>query len=124
VSVKVTGLRQLRAAMKKAGDDLADFKDANAAVATLIASAASSAAPRRTGRLAASGRGNRAAGRAVVQFGGARLRYAGPIHWGWPARHIIARPFASDAAVSTQPRWLPIYEDTVAKIIDKITTGV
>jgi hypothetical protein len=35
---------------------------------------------------------------AVVRAGRASVPYAGPIHWGWPSRHITAQPF------STTPR--------------------
>lgn len=116
-SVRIVGLRELGRTLKKAGDDLADLKDAHAAVASMVAAAAAAGAPKRTGRLASSGRGNRAAARAVVQFGGARLPYAPVIHWGWSRHHIVAQPFASKAAQATEPRWVPVYEASVAAIV-------
>lgn len=117
---RVVGLRELQRTLKQAGDDLADLKDANAAAAALVARTAVATAPRRTGRLAASGRGNRAAGRAVVQFGGARLPYAAAVHWGWPRRHIPANEFASQAAQRTEPQWVAIYEESVAAIVGRV----
>lgn len=108
-SIRVDGLRRLRADLRKAGQDTQDLKEANAAVAALVASAASARAPRQSGTLAGSGRGNRAVGRATVTFGGARVPYAGPIHWGWPARGIPPQPFIPEAAQATEPVWLALY---------------
>lgn len=120
-SVKVEGARELRRTLKKAGSDLADLKDANAKVGQLVAQESRPNAPvGRTGRLAASVRANRAAAKAVVSAGGGAVPYAGPIHWGWPARHITAQPFISVTAVATQPRWLPLYEQDIQQICDSV----
>lgn len=102
------------------GDDLSDLKDANAAVAQLVAAEASRRAPHRSGRLAANVRGNRAAGRATVAAGGARLRYAGPIHYGWPAHHIEPQPFITTAAQATESSWLPVYEQAIGAVVDTV----
>lgn len=107
--VSVVGLARLRRDLKTVGAGLEDLKTANAAAGTLVAQAAGGRAPRRTGTLAGTGRAARAAGRASVLFGGARAPYAGPIHWGWPARGIEANPFVLDAALATEPLWLPLY---------------
>lgn len=117
--VKIDGLPKLRRALREAGQDVADLKDANAATAALVAGVAASRAPRRTGRLAASVRGNRAAGKATILAGGAAVPYAGPIHWGWPAHGIEAQPFASSAAVDTESSWLPIYAAELQRIADR-----
>jgi hypothetical protein len=117
--VKVDGLPRLRRALREAGESMADLKQANAATAALVASTAAARAPRRSGRLAASVRGNRAAGKASVLAGGAAVPYAGPIHWGWPARGIAAQPFASEAATSTESSWLPLYAAELQRIADK-----
>ena len=48
------------------------------------------------------------------------MPYAGPIHWGWPAHHIEAQPFLSDAAKATEPQWRSEYmkavEDALAQV--------
>lgn len=119
-SVKVEGARELRATMKRAGDDLGDLKDAHAQVASTVAVSAKGSAPAVSGRLAGTIRGNRAAASAVVKAGGASAPYAGPIHWGWPARNIAAQPFLTDAASQTEPTWTEIYLSAIKKIVDKI----
>jgi hypothetical protein len=99
---------------------MADLKDANAAAARTVATAASARAPRRTGALANAIKPNRAAGKARITAGSRRVPYAGPIHWGWPARHIEGNPWASAAAVGTQSQWLPEYERDIQKILDRV----
>lgn len=119
--VQVEGARQLRSTLRKAGIDLQDMKDANAAVASYVALAAASRAPRRTGALAGSVRGNRAVASAVVKAGSrSGVPYAGAIHWGWPARSIGAQPFAVNAAHDTEPAWTATYLEAVDKIISNV----
>lgn len=118
--VTIDGLPQLRRQLRQLVGDASDLKEANAAAASIVAAASASRAPRRTGRLAASVRGNRAVGRATVSAGGAAVPYAGPIHWGWPAHHIEAQPFVVEAAQVTEPVWLAAYERDLAKAVDKV----
>lgn len=117
-AVRVEGLPELRRALRKLQVDLSDLKAANAAVATYVAAAAAGRAPRRTGRLSSSIRGNKALSRATVRAGGAAVPYAGPIHWGWPARGIEGRPFIPEAAQATESSWLPLYESAIARAVD------
>jgi hypothetical protein len=120
VTVRAEGLRRLRADLKQLGDDLGDLKDANARAAQLVATAAAARAPRRTGRLAGSVRGNRAAGRATVVAGRASVPYAGPIHYGWPAHGIEPHPFVIDAAQATEAEWLGLYLEDIDQQLDKL----
>lgn len=118
--VQVEGLATLTRTMRKAGEDLSDLKDANARAAAIVVSAAAGMAPRRSGRLAGTIRGTRAAGRARVQAGRASVPYAAPIHWGWPARGIKAQPFLSEAARATEGQWLPVYLQDVERALSNV----
>lgn len=120
VTVRVEGLNRFTRTLRRAGDDLTDLKDAHAAVGRVVAAAAQARAPRRTGRLASTIRPSRQARRARVSAGRASVPYAGPIHWGWPARNIAANPFLSNAATSTETAWVALYEDELNKIIDRV----
>ena len=120
VTYKVEGLGTLLRTLKKAGLDIEELKDANAAAAEMVAAAAMASAPRRTGLLGSSVRGSRKARGATVMAGRASVPYAGPIHWGWPARGIAANPFISDAATSTETRWVAIYQRDVQKALDHV----
>jgi hypothetical protein len=119
-TANLLGARQLRATMRRAGADMDDLKAANAAAAAIVAAAAVSRAPRRSGALASSVRGNRAVGKAVVMAGRAAVPYAGPIHWGWPGRGIEANPFVAAAAQDTEPVWVTAYAQDVQAALDRV----
>lgn len=119
-AVEVEGLRTLRASLKAAGLSVDDLKDAHAQVAQLVVRAAAPNAPRRTGALAASTRGSGTQGAAVVRAGKSAVPYAGPIHWGWPSRHIAANPWLWNAAVNSREQWTGTYLHALEAIIDKI----
>ena len=118
--VRVEGAARLRSTLKAAVGNLDDLKDANARVAAMVAQWAAVTAPRRTGQLGGSVRGTRQAARAVINAGSAAVPYAGVINYGFPARNIAAQPWMNQAAVDTQPSWLPIYTDDVQKILDTV----
>jgi hypothetical protein len=119
--VKVRGLSRLTRTMKAAEADLSELNTVHAKVAALVAASAASRAPRRSGRLAASVRGSKARRRASVTAGYAKsVPYAGPIHWGWPARNIEPQPFIYDAAQSTETAWLGVYTAGLNDIIDRV----
>ena len=116
----VEGARQLRRTMKAAGISLQDLKDAHREAAELVKREAEPNAPRRNGTLAASMRAAGTQSAAIVRVGGARVPYAGPIHWGWEARHIAAQPWVAEAAEDTQPSWEQTYLDAVQVVIATI----
>lgn len=102
VSVRVEGLNALVRDLEAAGVELEDLKDVFSDISGRGARFASSFAPKKTGRLARSVRGNRAKNKAVISAGSARaVPWAGPINYGWPARNIAASSFMqrADAAV-------------------------
>jgi hypothetical protein len=113
--IRIVGARELTAAMRAAGEDLNDIKAANIEAASIVLAAADP--PRRSGRLAASGRAGRARARARVTYS---VPYAQPIHWGWPRRGIAANPWLSRAAQATEPTWTATYLDAVNQIIDRV----
>lgn len=119
-AVEVHGSRELRRSLKAAGDDLGDLKDAHKLTGDYVANAASGRAPRRSGALAGSLRASRIARGVAVKAGSAKVRYAGPIHYGWPAHNIRAQPFVVDAAHATEEHWLGIYADEVERIVGEI----
>jgi hypothetical protein len=117
---EVRGAKELRRTLKQAGDDLKDLKDVNRRVGDLVAGAARPHAPVRSGALAGSIRPAAAAAKVTIRAGSAKLRYAGPIHWGWPAHHIRANPFLSDAATRTEDTWVGYYFDELQTIVNKV----
>lgn len=116
--VKVTGLRELVRDLEKVGVEVADLKEAFGAIATRASNLASSFAPRRTGKLAASIKASKAKNYAAVSAGSARLApYAGPVHYGWPARNIPANPFLTRADEAMRPTVVNDLESAIERLI-------
>jgi hypothetical protein len=119
-TVRVQGLDTLVRTLRKAGQNISELKDAHRAVGEIVAGAAADRAPRRSGALAGSVRATKRAAGARVLGGRASVPYAGPIHWGWPARGIGAQPFMSEAAQATEPQWTARYREDVQNALDKV----
>lgn len=116
-SFSLEGVDVLQRTMKKAGLEITELTDAHARASEIVAAAARSTAPRRTGALASSIKSSKAKRTALVNV---TSRYAKPIHWGWPARNIEAQPWVSEAAQATEPQWLPLYEAAVQDALDQV----
>ena len=116
-TVRITGARELRRALKKAGGDLGELTTLHREVGRVVLARGESTAPRRTGDLAASLRSSPTRTKARVT---SRLPYAAPIHWGVPARGINPRPWLSDAAVQTESTWADLYRRKVEELITEV----
>lgn len=119
VGFRVTGLSKVVRDLKAMGAEVDDLKDAFSTIAAEGADKASGFAPKRSGRLAASIRGNRAQSKAVVTAGRAAVPYAGPINYGWPARGIKASLFMQKASDAMEPRALQMLEAEINRSIRK-----
>ena len=119
-AVRVTGAKELRKALQHMGDDLSDFTALHRDLAEMVASAARSKAPVRSGALAGSVKGKGYKTRASVAAGGRLVPYAGPIHFGWPARNIEPQPFLYDALDSRKREVVDKYEDRVGDLVKKL----
>lgn len=115
--VRVEGLAQAVRSLKALGLEVNDLKDAFSRIATEGAERVSRHVPRRSGRLAATVRGNRAQSKAVVTIGRASAPYAAPINYGWPARHIRAANFVAQADEEMRPVAVRLLEDEINKAI-------
>lgn len=118
-SITVEGGRDLRAALRKVADGTADLKSAHADAANIVAVAARSIAPRRSGRLAASVRSSGQARQGVIRAGKAAVPYAGVIHFGWPGHNIRPQPFLYDALDKRASEVIDRYEAAVDQIIHR-----
>jgi phage gpG-like protein len=116
--VKVEGARELRATMKRAGEDLSDLKEAHGKIGAVVKAATHP--PNLTGALAGSIRTSGTKTQAVIRAGGARVPYAGVQEWGWPSHNITGQGYLTGAAKATEPTWTAIYRAEVEKILDRI----
>jgi hypothetical protein len=124
MQVKVEGGARLRRTLKQADDGIDDLKAAHELVARIIIGAAQGTVPRRSGALASSMRPAKQQRRAIIMAGGGRgkdkVRYAGPIHWGWPARNITPQPWIIEAGQRSQAQWVDAYAREIDKILSKV----
>lgn len=117
--VRVEGLSSTIRALKAIGLDATDLKGAFSKIAAEGAVKVNSHAPKRSGRLAASARGNRAQSKAVITAGRSSVPYAGPINYGWPKRGIAARGFMQKADQEMQPVALTRLEQELDEVIKR-----
>ena len=117
---QVKGASQLVRTLRKAGYDLDKLKPANRAAADIVIQEALRRVPRRTGKLAGTLRSGATRKAGVVRAGTKRVPYAGPIHWGWPQRHIKAQPYLIDAAKATEDKWALKYKEAVDQAIAEV----
>lgn len=118
-AVRVEGLNQTLTALQRVGVEAGDLKEVMAAIADEGARLASSFAPKRTGALSATVRGNRAKAKALVIAGRARVKYAGAINYGWRARGIRPALFMQRADAQLAPKAVAMLEAGLDQLIRK-----
>lgn len=85
--VRVENLKELKRSLKGADKEVKSaMRKGNKEAAQIVAAQAKIEAPVRTGRLAAAIKAAAGLGDASVRAGGAKVPYAGPIHFGWMTR--------------------------------------
>lgn len=116
-SVRVEGLNRLVREMSALGVDITDLKGLFGDLAAKGARLAASFAPRRSGALAASVRGNKAKNKAVVKAGSAKVRYAPVQNYGWPRRGVKASLFMQRADDVLTPEALRGLDSELTRLI-------
>lgn len=115
---RVTGLAALQRDLLALGVEVSDLKDVMGNLAQEGARLAASFAPRRTGTLADSVKGNRARNAAIVKAGSVRKApYAGAINYGWRRRHIKPSLFMQRADDAMRPRAVTDLEHALNHLI-------
>lgn len=121
---EIEGLRELQRDLNKLGDDAKnDMKPAHLEAATMVAEASRPLAPVRSGRLVESLRPTATKTSGRVRAGNASVPYAGPIHFGWPARAIRPNPFIYHALDERRDEVVAAYEQRMEEIIAKHGLG-
>ena len=122
--VSVEGARELRKALKTVGDEAkAGLKETNVEVAEIVARAAVTKVPTQSGALRETVRAAGAQTRASVKAGFKKVPYAGPIHFGWPARNIAPQPFLYDALDARRGEVVDAYQNGMADLLKKNGLG-
>lgn len=117
--VQVEGIRELRRRLRTIEGGLDDLKAEHRWVGDYVLGRASPGTPRRSGRLAATGRAAGTATASIVRYGTARVPYAAVIHYGWPARHISPSQWVWNAAQRSEPVWLDHFNQAIEQLVER-----
>lgn len=120
-ALQIEGLREVTRDLRALGVDLKeDMKETHRRAGDIVASAAKPLAPVKTGRLAATIASSPTQYQGRVRAGrGQSVPYAGPIHFGWPARRIKPQAFIYEALDGRREEVLQTYERRVNDLIEK-----
>lgn len=118
--VKVEGLSKVRRDLKKLAKDV-DYGDqflaVNKTLADAVAGESKNYVPVVSGGLQGSIRAAASKTSGRVKAGYKAVPYAGPIHFGWPARFIKPQPFIYDAIDKRRGEVKDRYEQLIKKLI-------
>ena len=118
---EIEGLREIQRDMRRLGDDTKmAMKPTHQQAADLVAEGARRRAPVRSGRLRKSIKGTAVmtGGRVRIGYGGGEPSlYAGPIHFGWPARLIRPQPFVYDELDDRRAEVVQLYAERITQLI-------
>lgn len=118
--VGVVGLRQFIKQLEVLGVDVADMKAAMNRIGNIVAQEARQLAPVRSGRLASSIRPSMAKNSATIRAGSVGVPYAGPIHFGWPHRHIAKNPFLYNASDAKRQEVITAIAEELDQLVAKL----
>lgn len=99
---------------------LADLKAIHAEAARIVSDASARGVPVLSGRLRKSLRTKSTRTRGSVLAGSSLIPYAGPIHFGWPARNIEPQPFIYDALDARKDQVVDLYAKRVSGLVNKL----
>lgn len=120
--VTVSGINGLVRALRKAQDQdaLAVMKRTGLDAAGLVHAAAAPLVPIRSGRLLRTLRGGATPRGGIVRAGTKAVPWAGPIHFGWPARNISPNTFLYTAADQRRDEVRALYATRIGELADRL----
>jgi len=125
-AIRVKNLRPLQRELAKAGskDVVKEVRKANKDAALIVSDKAKQIVPVQSGKLQKSIGAQAQRDSARVKAGTSKgVQYAGPIHWGWPAKGIRPQPFLFDALSDKRDEVEKAYEDNLARIALQLSTN-
>ena len=127
-AIKVEGLSKVQRDLRKLSTDALDlnkteFLETNKQVAEIVINETKKYVPILTGALAAAIRNASTKKSAKVRAGNVAVPYAGPIHFGWPARSIKPNTFLYEAIDARKSEVATRYAELVSDLITKYDLG-
>jgi hypothetical protein len=126
--IKITGLSEVQRNLRKLSTDALDlnkteFLETNKQVAEIVINETKKYVPILSGSLAAAIRNASTKKSAKVRAGNAAVPYAGPIHFGWPARSIKPNTFLYEAIDARKDEVTNRYAELVSDLVTKYDLG-
>lgn len=116
--IEISGLKEAQKALRTLSKESRDkMKETHRKAGQIIVEAATPLVPRETGALLASIKSAPLQRQGRVRLGSAALPYAGPIHFGWPARNIKPNPFIYEVLDGRRAEVSRLYEDRINQLI-------
>jgi hypothetical protein len=119
ISISVEGEAQVKAALAKVEKDLTDRSELNKDLSDELSRKASAMAPRLTGALASSVKGNPSNEKAQILAGSESVPYAGVQEYGWPEKNIQAQPYLRPAVFDNIGYIVEKYENYIQSIVKR-----
>lgn len=119
ISFSVEGEAQVKAALDKVENALTDRLSLNKDLSEDLSRKASAMAPRLTGALASSVKGNPSNEKAQILAGSNAVPYAGVQEYGWPAKNIQAQPYLRPAVYDNMGYIVEKYNNYIESIVKK-----
>ena len=117
---EIEGLREVQKALNKFSDATRkEMQSTHLKAAEIVVGASKRFVPIKTGALAQSIRPAAVMSGGRVKVGSASVPYAGPIHFGWPARRIKPQPFVYDTLDTRRGEVSRLYEKRIAVLMFK-----
>jgi hypothetical protein len=117
--IEIDGLKETQRALREMDNELRfEMKATHLKAAQVVVDGAIRFVPFKTGALAKSIRAAATMTSGKVRVGSASVPYAGPIHFGWPARRIKPQPFIYDAIDVRRQEVYDIYVARINGLID------
>lgn len=116
----IEGIREVNKQLKNLSDATKkELKETHRKAGQLVVDGAIRYVPVRTGALLASLRSAPTQRQGRVRVGSASVPYAGPIHFGWPARRIKPQPFIYEVLDDRRQEVLHLYAERIGYLINK-----
>lgn len=106
--VELVGAEDVQRALDSLTDAVSDLQAPHQTAGQLLLDRADTKVPRRSDRLAASGRVDAASDETALVYDEV---YSGPIHNGWPAHNISPQPWAAEAVDDSADDVLGVFVD-------------
>lgn len=119
IQISVENVEQVRKILDKFVQEIEENLNLNKELSETLASKASAMAPRLTGALASSVKGNPSEKKAQILAGSSSVPYAGVQEYGWPNRNIQAQPYLRPAVYNNTGLIIEIYNKHIDDAVKK-----